>query len=53
MGMGDGTIGTLAEILKEAAVLAIRSGRERIDLDVLSRVTPNTKAERTRQAGML
>ncbi len=53
MGMGDGTIGTLAEILKEAAVLAIRSGRERIDLDVLSRVTPNTKAERMRQAGML
>ncbi len=53
LSMGDGTIGTLAEILKEATVAAIRSGRERIDLRTLSKIAPNTKAERTRQAGML
>jgi hypothetical protein len=53
MSMGDGTIGSLAEILKEATVHAIRSGRERIDLQVLSKVAPTTKAERQKQASMV
>ena len=51
--MGDGTIGSLAEILKEATVLAIRTGRERIDLGILSKVAPNTAEERKKQASHL
>jgi hypothetical protein len=49
----DGTIGSLAWVLQEAAAEAIRRGRDRIDLDILNRATPDTAEERKRQLDLI
>ena len=38
----DGTIGSIAVVLREAAKIAIKAGLDRIDLKVLEGVTPDT-----------
>jgi hypothetical protein len=49
----DGTIGSLARVLQEAATLAIRAGRPRIDAKILSKVKGNTELSRRAERGKL
>lgn len=43
--LSGGTIGGVVDTLKDAAALVLREGRERIDMDVLSRVNSTTAAD--------
>lgn len=47
--MSEGTIGELSSLLTAAAVHAIRTGRERIDGELLSEVDWTPPSERKRQ----
>lgn len=49
----DGSIGSIARLIKEAAVLAIRNGRDRIDLDILQSVRVETDEARNERARSL
>ncbi|MBB2201649.1 TniB family NTP-binding protein [Gluconacetobacter tumulisoli] len=49
----DGSIGSIARLVKEAAVLAIRNGRDRIDLDMLQSVRVETDDARNERARSL
>lgn len=49
LSMSGGTIGEISTILKKAAVLAIKSGKECIDLSVLTKINYVGPANRQRQ----
>ena len=46
--MSEGTIGEMATLLTRAAIAAIESGKERIDLTVLAQVDYHAPSERRR-----
>ena len=49
LSMSGGTIGEISNILKKAAIKAIQSGHEKIDLDILSRIGYVSPAARQKQ----
>lgn len=51
--LSSGTIGGVVDTLKNAATLALREGRERIDMALLKRLDTVTVAEYGRQAERL
>lgn len=51
MAMSEGLLGELSEIISEATVLAIQSGREKIDLDILSNIDWRAPSMRRRENG--
>jgi hypothetical protein len=53
LALSEGTIGELSALLNRAAAEAIRSGREQIDLDVLSKTVYVSPSERRKHVEKL
>jgi hypothetical protein len=51
LSMSEGLLGELSEIISEAAVIAVHTGREKIDLDVLSEMDWQSPTQRKRANG--